>query len=485
MKMKIKQSVIIIAFSIILIIPIFSINKVSGKVSETEQRYLASFPELIDDNGKLIIHGFRSGFEDWLNDNIGFRDFFVKIHSTVSYKILQKSPSEKIEIGKDGWFYYTLNDNIKIADGTYPLTQDMLLNIKNSQEKIADYYNNLNIDYVLVLVPSKVSVYPENINSGNYEVGKTPIDILEEYLKNNSDVNVINLKDSLITAKDFEQVYFKTDTHWNEAGAYVGYQDVINKLAKFGYINTKPVAVKKNPSSHKGEFSAMMGDVNLLNEENTISTEIISPKAEVLDNTIMQQINASYAYKNKYIESKKVLMYGDSMFGHWNISNLFAENFSEFTFIWSYGMLKEASNMLKPDIVIYEITERFINNLEGFNADFVNNLYNPQAEIITHNTPVVINRDKKYDVNITVKNISEESWSEGKLVRLCIWQDGIDYGYRIQIPLGIEIMPGEEYTFTLSEFQAPESDSTYLEYQMVQEGRTYFGEKERVDVKVK
>jgi len=37
----------------------------------------------------------------------------------------------------------------------------------------------------------------------------------------------------------------------------------------------------------------------------------------------------------------------------------------------------------------------------------------------------------------------------------------------------------------LYNLRAPAGDATYLEYQMLQEGIQYFGEKERVDIVVK
>lgn len=483
---KIQNSIIVFLFLLVLFVPIISINREEGKISESEQRYLATFPVVFGENGKLITQGLRSGLENWLNDNIGFRDTFVRIHSNINYKILKKSSNEKVEIGVDGWFFYTLDDNLRIANGTYPLTNEILINIKNKQEKIKEYYNKQGIEYVLVIAPSKVSIYPEYINSEEYSIRATPIDIVSNYLKENSDVKVINLKDSLLEAKAKEQVYFKTDTHWNEVGAYIGYQTVINKLNKFGLVNTKPVEVMKTEALHKGEFSAMMGDKNLLGEERTINTEIVKPKAESIEIANLGQAKATYAYRNAAIEGKKLLLYGDSMFGLWNIPELFAENFTEFTYVWSYEMLHETAELLKPDIVMYEITERYLNMLGNFNEGFVSyNLKNPDAEIITHNTPTEIKPGEKYDINIKVKNLGDENWSEDNFIRLCIWQDGVDHGYRIMIPDGIEIKPGEEYTFVLDDFQAPPTDSTYLEFQMLQEGRVYFGERQRVDITVK
>ena len=106
------------------------------------------------------------------------------------------------------------------------------------------------------------------------------------------------------------------------------------------------------------------------------------------------------------------------------------------------------------------------------------------AEIQEHNTPLTVERGRSYDIDIVARNTGTEAWSEAKQIRLCIWQDGADWGYRLLIPDGVEVAPGESFTFRLIGFGAPPTESTYLEYQMVQEGVQYFGEKERVDIAI-
>ena len=103
------------------------------------------------------------------------------------------------------------------------------------------------------------------------------------------------------------------------------------------------------------------------------------------------------------------------------------------------------------------------------------------AKVVSNTVPSFVTHEDSYTFDITVKNTGSTSWSESQQIRLCIWQDGVDYGYRQSIPDGVTVEPGEEYTFT-SGFVLPEADSTYLEFQMVQEGVRYFGEKERVDI---
>ena len=62
---------------------------------------------------------------------------------------------------------------------------------------------------------------------GDYTVGTTAADILTDYIKANTDVKVINVKDGLIPAKEAGQLYLKTDTHWNQLGSYNAYSYIL------------------------------------------------------------------------------------------------------------------------------------------------------------------------------------------------------------------------------------------------------------------
>ena len=498
MKQKKRQNTIIIfSFLLILILPIVFMNRISNKVSPTENRYLAQFPQIFDQQGKPS-PGLRGSLKNWLDDNIGFRERFMDLHAWLSLNIFNTSPSAKVEKGKDGWYYYTLDHNLDIPNETYPMTNEMLAKIAENQEALSQYYKSQGIDYVLVLNPSKASVYPENIRSGAYKVGTTVVDTVADYLRKNSDVKVITTKEALLQAKKTETVCFKTDTHWNLQGSYVGYTTVINQLKNWGIINTGPVPVKFVPSYNKGEFSSMMGNVNLLPPEPILASKIISPKAtEVEQGGLFNKIaaienklgikNPSLIFTNPSAPKKSVLVYGDSMFANWNIPQLFAENFSNYTYIWSYQMDREFTNAVKPDVVIMDIGERYDDALADltFNSLIHEPLKNPQAQVISTTTPTQVERGKMYNINITVKNTGTENWSEKQQIRLCIFQDGKDCGYRIKLPDGVEVKSGQTYTFILQNFHAPSGNSTYLEYQMAEEGVNDFGQKKRVDLTLK
>lgn len=129
------------------------------------------------------------------------------------------------------------------------------------------------------------------------------------------------------------------------------------------------------------------------------------------------------------------------------------------------------------DAVVVIATSNLQNGIGASSYDSLN------AEILSTTAPTTVNHTSSYDFEVTVKNTGTQPWSELQQNRLCIWQDGTDWGYRLYLPDGVTIEPGDTYTFALQGFVLPEADSTYLEFQMLQEGVCYFGEKQRVDIK--
>ncbi|MCI8654230.1 MAG: hypothetical protein HFF11_11195 [Angelakisella sp.] len=116
---KLRQLLSVVLFSLLLIIPILNIDWIGGGVSETENRVLAGLPFSIDQTTRTISTS-RKSIESYINDNIGFRSFFVKLYTNLKFKGLGIVTSDRVQKGRDGWYFYTLDSNIELASGDYP-----------------------------------------------------------------------------------------------------------------------------------------------------------------------------------------------------------------------------------------------------------------------------------------------------------------------------------------------------------------------------
>lgn len=104
------------------------------------------------------------------------------------------------------------------------------------------------------------------------------------------------------------------------------------------------------------------------------------------------------------------------------------------------------------------------------------------AEIISHTAPATVRQKEICQIYITVKNRGETVWSDEDKIALCVWQDDVDWGFRARILDGMKIQKGESYTFLLEGFSISDKERTKLEFQMVKEEVTYFGEREAVEI---
>ncbi len=332
-----------------------------------------------------------------------------------------------------------------------------------------------------------------------------------------NDINYIDIRDKLDNNEyPKEDVYLKTDIHLKTSTEFWILQQIIENLEnQFGIkFEDKSVVLDKNNYSivnkkmlgnlgrSAGKYFTGLDDFELY-YPNFSTDFIVSNYSSGVVKTGEFRNSVMNGLESDDYNSYWVTNYLQWPTPYYNIENTYIDKNNILILMDSMGLRTAAYLSLLCNNVTILDTRYFdgVNYLERalatqqYDAVVIlqsNNLYNfsilpqdLQAQIISENIPTEIERNKKNDVRITIKNTSEINWSEDKLIRLCIWQDGIDYGYRVNIPDDIEIKPGEEYTFIFHDLEATMSNSTYIEYQMLKEGVTYFGEKKRADIAVK
>jgi hypothetical protein len=370
----VQQLSLIFIFCCIMLLPIATINT-QTHISSTENRVLADFPQMIIE-GRFNTR-FGSEFISFLSDNIGFREQLNKLWSIIEVKAFT-SPSGPVHIGRNGWYYFTLNDNIDIAKGTYPLTEGTLQNLAARQQRISDWYKIRGIEYFYILTPSKASIYPEYISGGDFKVGTSPVDVAVEYLNNHSDVKVMSTKTALLEAKNNGiQVFRQTDSHFSPYGAYVATEAVADFIGVSGF----PDVSYTSNSTFRGEFNNNLGNPDLLGIET-----IQQPNVDMRDITVINEQNAEkcgdyyaqlkklemeynpnrpyfWMQENPKAQNGTVLIYGDSNVEAGFLTYLFA-SFQRVVSIPMSSLMPpslEIEAFLKPDIVIRDNGERLIN----------------------------------------------------------------------------------------------------------------------------
>lgn len=490
MKKIMKINIIfIICFIVMITLPLLCINRVKGKVSPSENRILASFPQIFDEKTGQISKGISFDFSTWLKDNIGFRESFIKLNTAINYKIFNQTNNNDVVIGKDNWLFLMQDWVLADVQHTNSLDDEKIDYYKKRYSEITKHFKDLGTDFMITVFPHKSTMYseylPDTILTNS---NKSLLNIMKDDFEKNKNFDLNVPLEALQKAKESRVIYSKAydNSHWNNYGGFIGYTELMNQAKN--YIPNLKILSEDDFNITPFEREVHIGG-SLLTKETDYDFKLKKSATAVSDKSFFDKINyqskdpwKSYNYfRNTDASLPKAIVVGDSYVWMFMLPNM-SESFSQLVFIHQadIGNLNALYNLIKPDIVIGAGLD---NTMLGL-AEYYPSLINPTAEIISEDTPKEVKRGEKYNINITVKNTTNEVWSNKRNIRLCIWQDGVDFGYRLNFPSDFELKPNEEYTFTLNNFQAPPNNTTYVEYQMVEEGITYFGEKKRVDISI-
>ena len=375
---KYVSIVFIICFVALIVLPGLLLDRKTS-ISEEEHRYLTEFPAFVDASGQVNSQ-WKDGFADYLYDRIGLRRQFISTAAITKMEFLHISPNEIIHVGKDGWYFYTLQGGVEIARGEYFFTEDYLDVLLENHQAISDYYASKGCEYYFMPLPGKPTVYPEYLSGGKFSTRKTLIDQVNETLNERTTVNTIEVKESFINNKDKGQIFLKQDFHFDTLGSYLAYECILKKMNETGFMNgASPIPTSMVDANYgPGEVSGYLG--NILTDEIAPDVTFTMNSRQITDGEYYDRI-AEICYEaksqgctldreigileNPDAEYGTVLIYGDSQtMLERKLPQFLAEHFKTVVRVGNipdiYGPLDD---FVKPDVVIIESIERQISTL--------------------------------------------------------------------------------------------------------------------------
>lgn len=254
--------------------------------------------------------------------------------------------SKTVLLGKDnGLFYKASDDGDSISDykGTNHYSNEKMKDIMEKLEKESSEFKKKGCKLVLLMVPNKESVYSEQMpDNVKRKSEKTRIDLFAKYLQKNSSLKVVYPKKELIAAKSAYQTYYKTDTHWNQIGVFIGVQALKEKVdGNFDSLSQVEFTEKKK--NYAGDLAKLCKMTDTYNDD--IMYEL---KSKSIDKSL----------KSK----KKVLIVGDSF------SDLMPDITKKYfsgvktVGVWQFSM-KDVEEY-QPDILVWECVERYLDRYD-------------------------------------------------------------------------------------------------------------------------
>ena len=303
-------------------------------------------------------------------DRLYKKDFLIEKAAQLRIKIGDRVFPLAL-LGKDGWMEYTGGGNLDDFQSA-----NIFKNKKDFAKELTtlnQYLKPQGITLLIVIAPNKTSIYPDKLPEQIKSLSKqSRFDRLISYLDNNNLPVIVDLRPALRTARQDQDVYYKTDTHWNGYGAFVAYTAIINALGS-SYPNLKPYKeadlelVTTNPGIH--DIPNLMR-ITFITEPSFF----FEPKTPFVQTVHPGDYLGYYQYSS--IQDSKLptlLMFYDS-FGLAYLNNYLSMNFGKSHFVHTRSMLKyltqESIQQFKPDVIVIEIAERDLDQLENYLSNF-------------------------------------------------------------------------------------------------------------------
>ncbi|MDT8719369.1 hypothetical protein IAI10_22200 [Clostridium sp. 19966] len=329
--------------------------------------------------------------ETQFNNNFFISDKLIEANAAFKYFIFNTSTNSKVLAGKDGWFFLAKSESDNLVDdfkGKNIFTKDELELIKANLLKFNDIAKKRDINFSLVIVPSKYSVYkeflPQDVIDGS---SKNRLSQVKEYMSKNTDIKMIDLTEELSKNEDKGNLYYKTGSLWNQLGAFYGYNQIAKGLNYQDNYYNNVSNYKLNTESKPGmELVQQLKFENLINEQDIR----ITPKENYSWKQVSSNDDKIIIDSNPKINSGNMLMLKDE-FGE-ALQPYLSENFNKAFYKKEY--VTEEDFLVKNNIknMIFEISE---NNLESLLSANITEMSKPSAAENTNKVlqkPTVISK---------------------------------------------------------------------------------------------
>jgi alginate O-acetyltransferase complex protein AlgJ len=286
-----------------------------------------------------------------------FTDFRLKLGDRVFPKAV---------VGKDGWLFFTAEKSVQDYQNAIPFAWGDLVEVQQNLDVLNAQLQSRGITLLVVIAPDKSSIYPDYMPAEIPVINKNSrLDQFVFYMRNYGKTQVLDLRPTLRQARKTRQVYYATDTHWNDYGAFAAYAKIIATLRKT-YPDLKAYPLQR--------FNYVaLGPQHLDLAENIGSAALTEEKFELrlTGNTTQEKelpledgrhVTLTW---NADQRLPRALVYHDSFF--FAVIPMLSANFSSVVFvphytggaIWNLDWIDQQ----KPDVVIIEFAERYIHDL--------------------------------------------------------------------------------------------------------------------------
>lgn len=302
-------------------------------------------------------------FEAWFNDNFGFRKPLIFLNAYIKVFLFHTSSSREVLLGKNNWLYFFNKPSQLYYRRTAPFDASDLLAWKNMLERRRDWLAAQGVHFIFVIAPNKETIYPEWVPSRINQVQpESRLDQLIKYMRQTSSLEIVDLRDALRAQKSTRELYMKADTHWNQYGAFIAYQEIMKRITVL-YPQVKPLSLNDyavENVEHLPDLAGMLGLQEQYKEANPIFIPRTGPVAKAVEAGIappgMPPSSLSFVLTMDDPSLPKAVVFRDS-FGV-ALAPLLGQHFQRAVFLWQEDFDASIIKKERPNLVIQELVER-------------------------------------------------------------------------------------------------------------------------------
>lgn len=386
--MKNVKYCLTVFFLLLITVPFLGRYCIKGSSSEkflrTENRLVTQYIELESLRSRHFKKYFNN-LNNYISDRLSKKDSVVKYANRLLMNpaYFLNLDLTKGTVGLDGYLFLgNLYEGVinRHFNKDYVVDKNKESALYSLHVELSSLAKDLNSKYYFFIAPDKHNVYcdkvPKWLTSNACAISNKVTDHLVSNLRERN-LNVIYPLDDL-RRLTLENVYYKSDTHWNVYGAEIGYKHLngyINKESNLGLIINSDYTLESTEMNYVGDLINILGIAKerVPNDKvysiETVDSVLWSNKTEQPRFVPLNQALAQGADPNWYgymkneraPNNRKVLVFCDSFMT--SMSLFFNINFKE-VFYYSRHRSKDDLKRLmleiKPDIVIYESVERAV-----------------------------------------------------------------------------------------------------------------------------
>lgn len=431
-KNVIINGIFIALFAVMISLPLLFFNHEEGKISKIENKTLTQKPELHLADGSLNT-SYISEFENYFNDNIGFKEQALTVNIWAKYKMFGVLDIPNWLLGKEGNLFYTTGgEDIATYTGKNAYSEETMQRITENLGYMNQYFGQLGCTTYNMFIPNKEAVYSEMYDPDIYHNEESRLDLLEQYMTVHTDMNVINVKDALISRKD-EQLYFKSydASHWNMNGAFVGYQELMRQIQK----DHPEIKVLNKDDFIIGEeaFSGLMSyysDIKLLDDAFDFDDVVYEYSLKTGYHAVMDEnpLNGKeidpnlnfYHFENDVVDNSETLLIVGDSYMYCFLLPMLGESFEHVYFVRNTDAdtIIELAHEIEPTIFVFEIAERVVNEPYFAYMSGYENYLEFEIDFEQYET---IKAEPEIHIDVPVSEDAEILLCDGELIEILGW----------------------------------------------------------------